>query len=291
MINYQQNVQLIFQYLLNKLDLNATQVYVSGLKYVIENSLRYINDDGTINKVKVRKIVKEAFEELYPRVVTAFEEDLNVLTMGAIGMYNHLYNIELPIVNKITRDTLIHGYRFIDIFKNNQIQDVNRVMAMMITSIEEGKTPVQIQRLLKKWTKQRYKKFNNLTLRSIANQHLSNQRHEAHRMLEKEFKDSKFTFTATLDSRTSGICIRTDGKIWYKSKDIDKRPPLHFGCRSLIVYSTNGYSPKRRASLDYNHDGRGKQIVNMSYSEWIKTQPKWIQELTAVKLSKIESLF
>lgn len=44
-----------------------------------------------------------------------------------------------------------------------------------------------------------------------------------------------FRFVATLDSRTSEICMAHDGREWKIDADDVAVPPLHFNCRSVLV--------------------------------------------------------
>lgn len=82
-----------------------------------------------------------------------------------------------------------------------------------------------------------------------------------------------YVFVATLDNRTSDICISMDNKkIAYKDKEEGVNyPPLHPNCRS----KTRGYvdeevekSLKRRARNP--ETGKTEIIDNISYENWIK---------------------
>jgi SPP1 gp7 family putative phage head morphogenesis protein len=94
-----------------------------------------------------------------------------------------------------------------------------------------------------------------------------------------------YQYVATLDSRTSLICGRLDGKIYALDSKSAPKPPQHFNCRSTtvpIIKSTNQLldtnnnrlqkrklnrlSPTRRASMN------GQVPARLNYSEWLTKQ-------------------
>lgn len=94
-----------------------------------------------------------------------------------------------------------------------------------------------------------------------------------------------YQYVATLDSRTSLICGRLDGKIYSLDSKNAPKPPQHFNCRSTtvpIVKSADqllntknnrlskrkitGLSNSRRASID------GQVSAKTTYAEWLAKQ-------------------
>ena len=94
-----------------------------------------------------------------------------------------------------------------------------------------------------------------------------------------------YQYVATLDSRTSLICGRLDGKIYSLDSKSAPKPPQHFNCRSTTVpiiksadqllatknnrlqkRKLNRLSPTRRASIN------GQVPARLNYSEWLKKQ-------------------
>ena len=95
-----------------------------------------------------------------------------------------------------------------------------------------------------------------------------------------------------LDSRTTFICSSRDGALWDKNgnglnalgKSNNYRvPPLHFGCRSILVpvikswedmtKQLKGEIPEStRSSID------GQVSSGMNFNSWIKAKPKAFQE-------------
>lgn len=94
-----------------------------------------------------------------------------------------------------------------------------------------------------------------------------------------------YQYVATLDSRTSLICARLDGKIYSLNNKNAPQPPQHFNCRSTtipVIKSANqllntknnrlqkrkiaGLSDSRRASIN------GQVPAKTTYEEWLKNQ-------------------
>lgn len=88
----------------------------------------------------------------------------------------------------------------------------------------------------------------------------------------KECGIEKYKYVATLDSRTSPICQRLEGKVFTLKEQQPgvNAPPMHSWCRSTTVPIIEGDTEeglKRRA-----RDKNGKPIMvdgNMTYSEWL----------------------
>ena len=99
-----------------------------------------------------------------------------------------------------------------------------------------------------------------------------------------------YQYVATLDSRTSLICGRLDGKVYSLDNENAPQPPQHFNCRSTtipVIKSTNqllntdnnrlqkrkiaGLSDSRRASINGQVPGK------TTYPEWLSSQPNQVK--------------
>jgi len=87
----------------------------------------------------------------------------------------------------------------------------------------------------------------------------------------------KYQYVAALDTKTSAICRALDGQEFEYGKG--PMPPQHFNCRSKVVavidYENLGFTPPpegTRASKD------GQVDANINYSQWLKNQPRSVQE-------------
>jgi len=91
-------------------------------------------------------------------------------------------------------------------------------------------------------------------------------------------------YTATLDSRTTFICMSNDGKIF--PVGLGLMPPAHWNCRSVRVavvkpqYQLPGLVGER-PEITINKDGsskRGTVSAKVTYSGWLKRQPAAFQD-------------
>ena len=99
-----------------------------------------------------------------------------------------------------------------------------------------------------------------------------------------------YQYVATLDSRTSLICGRLDGKVYSLDNENAPQPPQHFNCRSTTIpviksanqlLNTNNnrlqkrkiarLSDSRRASINGQVPGK------TTYPQWLKTQPNEVK--------------
>jgi len=102
----------------------------------------------------------------------------------------------------------------------------------------------------------------------------------------KDLIDAK-QHLSTLDSRTTDVCKARDLKKWtLDNKPIGhkmpfRKPPLHFGCRSIIRMIINGSHPSTRASQFGQVNG------NLDYPNWLKSQPiDYQNRVLGIKRSK-----
>lgn len=86
----------------------------------------------------------------------------------------------------------------------------------------------------------------------------------------------KYRYVATLDSRTSAICMALDGREFEYGKG--PMPPQHFNCRSTTVavidYLALGLDPpppSKRASKN------GQVPADQTYGQWLAEQPEDVQ--------------
>jgi SPP1 gp7 family putative phage head morphogenesis protein len=85
---------------------------------------------------------------------------------------------------------------------------------------------------------------------------------------------------ATLDTRTTDICIHYDGQVFDVSQG--PRPPFHYGCRTRTVPVLRSWralgirarelEPGTRASMD------GQVSEKLTYNAWLKKQPAAVQD-------------
>ena len=85
----------------------------------------------------------------------------------------------------------------------------------------------------------------------------------------EELDIDRYKYVATLDTRTSTICQKLDGKI-FKTKDAKagtNLPAMHPNCRSTTIAYFDDFEPPFRIAKD--KDGKNIQVpANMTYDEW-----------------------
>lgn len=93
-----------------------------------------------------------------------------------------------------------------------------------------------------------------------------------------------FIWSATLDNRTTDICMALDGQFFKYSDPSAPQKPMHFGCRSNRVpvvkkeYSIRG-AVEGLTRPAKGPDGPEQNVPSRStYSEWLKTQPASFQD-------------
>ena len=91
----------------------------------------------------------------------------------------------------------------------------------------------------------------------------------------KQHKDitTSYEFVATLDERTTPVCIKNDGKTFLYSDARGLLPPLHTGCRSTVIAIINwkgiGVEPPNRGTRATDE---GQVSSKETYKTWLKKQ-------------------
>ena len=80
----------------------------------------------------------------------------------------------------------------------------------------------------------------------------------------------KYEYVATLDSKTSGICKRLDGRKFAYNKG--PTPPQHFNCRSTTVPVIDD-DELRKMFPDTRPSSVGRVSQDESYPDWLKKNP------------------
>ena len=117
----------------------------------------------------------------------------------------------------------------------------------------------------------------NTIARTLTN-HVNNQAKES---VYKENQDviKAVEYVATLDDRTSDICMRLDGKIF--PVDSGARPPQHPNCRSTTTPVTKSWKelgiPLDEADEGIRASQTGAVPEKTTYGEWLKTQNSSVQ--------------
>jgi len=154
----------------------------------------------------------------------------------------------------------------------------NLVMDQIRSSVVLGDTTEELTRSIREIVPLQSRKA--ATLARTAVNHVAVQ---ARKETLKENDDVLlgYEWVATLDSRTSLICMSRDGVI-YKDYDNDPKPPAHFNCRSTITPKVN---PKFDLGADIvgtraaqGSGGAGQVSAGLNYDQWLRKQSEPFQD-------------
>lgn len=118
------------------------------------------------------------------------------------------------------------------------------------------------------------------TLIRTGTNHLAVQARNRTLMENRDILDG-YEWVATLDSRTTFICMSRDGLIYPISNNDDRspKPPAHFGCRSTIVPKVKKGMEIEGETFRPSDGSTGKRPVSgkLNYEQWLRKQSKEFQ--------------
>jgi hypothetical protein len=285
-VTYTTNIMILFKWMINNLRFPLSDTYERNTERIIQEFLdefeRYVSiRDNTQPKViLIRSFFKKKFGADYKEYMDLIVDQLHDLGEVQYNATQIAYGTELSKYTlQFGLNSDILGYPLKTLLENNYNIDVNRASATVIEAIKEGVGESGIRRLLEPYAKDRAKRMNDTTFRNIINTYYAKQEEIINSELEKGFNNFYYLYVATLDNRTTPICQRNDGMKFHKPYGeipYKYKPPVHFGCRSRLVFvAKDEYHPIKRASLMYDDEGLGKgeQIDNITYDEWLRLQP------------------
>jgi SPP1 gp7 family putative phage head morphogenesis protein len=245
------------------------------------NNLNSLN--RSLNKeirLTYKKIYKQAISELDKLAGVSARYHKSVFTKALAGLYKAKgMNAKLSVKDLIIKGNGTFAQQITSISMLEQKKIINVVKQGMITgkainsiALDVGRTGL-IQSTVQTKTLIR-------TAITQTSMHVQN----ATYALNNDVIDG-FEYVATLDSRTSLICGRLDGKRFKLGSKFAPQPPQHFNCRSTTVpiiksadqlLNTNNnrlskrklakLSDARRASIN------GQVPARLKYSEWLSKQ-------------------
>lgn len=231
-----------------------------------EKVLGWWSDDYKQNLIA---IFKDSYEYELQSLSNAY--DLTDLTLPA--------NLSDLAIASITAPMMLHGNEgvLIDELLSKFTKDESgRIKQAIRAGFFDGKTNQQIVQLVRGTRKNKFTdgilqtttRHANAIVRTGVQQIANDARREFSR-LNSDIVAYEQIF-ATLDGRTSVLCRSLDHKIFKVGEG--KRPPFHVNCRStFLLILKDDIRPDKRASKDGITD-------NVSYYEWLKSQPKAFQD-------------
>lgn len=112
--------------------------------------------------------------------------------------------------------------------------------------------------------------------------------HMATQAKEVTFQENRdliigYQIVATLDSRTSDICLFQDGNIYYYNNEYNPMPPFHPNCRSTtspVLSDKFDFLDKGATRASRGAEGGQQVSTKQTTYSWLKTQPAWFQDET-----------
>jgi hypothetical protein len=210
---------------------------VDAIKEVLsDGSIRLIEDLLRVERVlvKFRAEQERILENTAVGIVTAF---LDVSTKP--NVYVEILEHEL-IAHRTTIGILVSNY-----FENKSNTYKSLIKRAFISGMSSEVIEAELDNIAKN-----YYSYGTSINRTIAYAALNKSRH----IINKKRAFKYVTFKSMLDSRSTKLCSKLDGKLY--GIDIGPKPPLHINCRSLRIGTNN-------KTID----------IYESYNDWLKVQP------------------
>jgi SPP1 gp7 family putative phage head morphogenesis protein len=253
--------------------------------------LKLYSENTTIySKKKLNELLKY-IEEIQTEAFLTVEEEslkeLEVVSTAFIASESKMLNtnFDKKLLDGLfnPENDMIFGYHFTELFQTANKQSLKRVKTILSDNLLQGKNPKSFSNELYNLQVKLTKKQVLTNVRTYAKTVRENIRNET----EKKYKDMKgWISLATLDSRTTPICIKLD-KEFYSADKYDNRqqvpdkPPRHFNCRSLLVrVSEDTLKYTRQATGD---EGGTQVKTNTSFDSFLKRNPNTAEKLMGPK--------
>jgi len=173
------------------------------------------------------------------------------------------------------------GYRISDALSVFGEKKAQQIVQAIRDGVAIGDTNEQIRRNVSDFERLQKNQSRSL-VRTITN-HVSVQARDLTLRENEELFDG-YEWVATLDSRTSLICMSRDGEIYPfgDNPQTSPKPPAHFSCRSTII-------PSVKPEFDLASDVTGKRpakgakgttqvAADTTYESWLRRQPASFQD-------------
>jgi len=258
------------------------------------------NDLTALSRTRQEKLLTDlqrVMESAYIDAEGALQVDLEALAVYEGEFQTDLFKRVLPVKFDTvtpTAEQLIaavnsrpfQGKLLKEVYPELTASAFRRVRDTIRAGIVEGRTTDQIVRDLRGRAAQGYKDgilaHNRRDVESVvrtAVNHTSNTAreytYEANDDLVKGVR-----WNATLDGRTTFVCMSRDGKVYEPGKG--PRPPAHFNCRSStspvlkswreLGFGADEVPASTRASMN------GQVPADQTYDGWLRKQPKAFQD-------------
>jgi SPP1 gp7 family putative phage head morphogenesis protein len=270
----------------------------------LERDLRPLTRERLERILKdVRAITTEARKELYNRLkddlkeFAGYESDFQVRKIQSILPITVSLDAIAPAQLWAAANAEVFGDAKMSKYLDGWVRDwgdtkMARVEGMYRRGFAEGRTNQEMVRILRGTKVRGYADgLLEIDRRSAAQITRMATAHVANVARERTFENNRDVIkgvqaVATLDGRTTLICINLDGKVdMYDGSRQElkgKRPPYHWGCRTCLVPVIKSW---RELGVDLEEVPEGTrasmngQIAStIKYPDWLKDQPAAFQE-------------
>ncbi len=232
-----------------KLDNDLTKVMSSHKKRLVNSALK--NGNKSVNALNraltletrktYRKIYKNGIAELKALANTSSKFHSNTLKQSLSKVYRSKVYTGLKVNDLIINSAGTYSEQIASISLSQQRKIKDVVRKGMIDNLAINKIAKNVGSSINLPTAQL--KTLSRTAITETSSHISNATYK----LNEDVIDG-YQYVATLDSRTSLICSRLDGKVFRLDNKTGVRPPQHFNCRSTTVPIVKSYEDIKNTS-------------------------------------------
>ena len=232
-----------------KLDTDLTKVMSSHKKRLVDSALK--NGNKSVNALNraltletrktYRKIYKNGISELKALANTSSKFHNSTLKESLGKVYRSKVYTGLKVNDLIINSAGTYSEQIASISLSQQRKIKDVVRKGMIDNLAVNKIAKNVGNAIDLPTSQLK------TLSRTAITETSSTISNATYKLNEDVIDG-YQYVATLDSRTSMICSRLDGKVFGLDSTTGVRPPQHFNCRSTTVPIVKSYEDIKNTS-------------------------------------------
>lgn len=211
------------------------------------------------------KHLMNAFENSYYHTMYDFYKDKNLKALEL--MQKHDVAISKEAIKKIL-EIPWSGSNYSKRIWKRQFNIANKVKELVARNIIEGKS---VESLTREVTKEFGQDYRN-ALKTLIHTETAFVKSQADKEVYTKLNIKEYEFVATLDTKTSEVCRKLDGKHFKVDEAVAGKnyPPMHPRCRSLTIrYKPENYEKNTRTARD--KDGNNIEVpLGMKYDEWHK---------------------
>lgn len=270
--------------------IDPTQVSVDRYRYQrLEKLLK--ETDGILNEVMNEAEKQTAGELIDLAKVEAvvgqkkLESAIGSTDLSVIVDLN-IKTVSVAQLKAMVEESAIQGATIGKWFEEIQAGTMNSIQKSLNIGMSQGETIGELTRRISGTKENNYTDgvYSGTTRRTVEAMVRTAVTHVSNRALAMTYQENEditkeYKYMATLDGRTSLICVSLDGKVFKYDDPRAKMPPQHPRCRSVIlpIIDWNGLNIKppkegNRASM------AGAVPGDTTYMEWLKEQSNDFQD-------------